>query len=149
MRGISSSSVGNVSYAFDKTSFTAGDPATLTISGIDASGNALADGLYAAATTVAPAFSKSVIAIDTMPTTTTAAFVGGSKAYKFYAPTNSGAFSASGTYVSSTGAAIAATASTSVLDGNAAIATSIASLNAKIVALNALIAKIMKRLNIR
>ena len=146
---IGSSSVGKVSYAFDKTSYAAGDPAVLTISGTDASGNALADGLYAAATTVAPAFSKSVIAISTMPTTTTAAFVGGSKAYKFYAPTNSGAFVASGTYVASTAAAIAATATASVTDANAALTTQIDALNAKIVALNALIAKIMKKLGVK
>ena len=146
---IGKSSVGKVSYAFDKTSYAAGDPATLTISGSDSDGNALADGLYAAATTTAPAFSKSVIAISTLPTTSTAAFVGGSRAYKFYAPTNSGAFTVAGTYVASTGAAIAATASSSVTDANAGLLTQIDALNAKIVALNALIAKIMKKLGVK
>jgi hypothetical protein len=74
-----------------------------------------------------------------------------------YAPLASGPVTITGTagtdttYLASSqrGKALTVTANVSQNTDIASIGTSIASLNAKIVALNALIAKIMKRLNIR
>jgi hypothetical protein len=112
----------------------------------DSAGNPVADG------TASPAVSFSKAVGGTAPTSgfysggTSASSTTAAKAAVF-APTVPGAFSVLATTGATGGATI--TASSSVTDANASIATSIASLNAKIVALNALIAKIMKRLNIR
>ena len=146
---IGSSKIAKVAITVDKTSYTAGDPAVMTVTATDAAGLAVADGLYASSTKTAPLFSKSVVAISTLPTTSTMGTVGGKKTYKFYAPSVPGSFTVTGEYYDNDGAVLSTTATSSVTDPNAAIATSIAALNAKIVALNALIAKIMKRLNIK
>jgi len=144
-----SSKISKVAITVDKTSYTAGDPAVMTVSATDAAGLAVADGLYASSTYAAPLFSKSVVAISTMPTTSTLTTVAGKKTYKFYAPSVPGSFTVTGTYIDNDAALVATTATASVVDGNAALLTQIDALNAKIVALNALIAKIMKKLGVK
>jgi len=138
------------SWAFDKTSYAAGSKMTINITGVDSTGAPTFDGtkdIFASAITPSAASSYSSTAdlagID---------FVGGKASITMFAPLTAGPFSVTGGIESGFQTAMGATSSTvstTVTDGNAAIATSIASLNAKIVALNALIAKIMKRLNIR
>jgi hypothetical protein len=144
-----SNKISKVTVSFDKTTYTAGDPAVMTVKATDAAGLAVADGLYASSTYSAPLFSKSIVAISTMPTDSTMVTVGGKKDYKFYAPAVPGAFTATATYINSDAGLVPTTGTASVTDGNAAIITQIDALNAKIVALNALIAKIMKKLGVR
>jgi hypothetical protein len=138
--------VATETLALSKTSYTAGEAMTVTRTAKDSAGNIPADGQTANAVT----FSK--------PQGGTAPgaswYKDGTKtsgASELFAPVAGGAFNALMT--SSVDGVTVITAASSVVDSNAAsnaaIATSIASLNAKIVALNALIAKIMKRLNIR
>jgi hypothetical protein len=144
-----SNKISKVAITLDKTTYTAGDPAVMTVKATDAAGLAVADGLYASSTYAAPLFSKSIVAISTMPTDSTMATIGGKKDYKFYAPSVPGAFTVTGTYINSDAGLVATTGTASVTDGNAAIITQIDALNAKIVALNALIAKIMKKLGVK
>ena len=144
-----SSAISKVAITLDKTVYTAGDPAVMTVKATDAAGLAVADGLYASSTYAAPLFSKSVVAISTMPTTSTMATIGGIKDYKFYAPSVPGAFTVTGTYINDDAGLVPTTATSSITDGNAALMTQIDALNAKIVALNALIAKIMKKLGVK
>jgi hypothetical protein len=139
-------SVSTETLAFDKTAYAPGEGMVITRTGKDSSGNPVADGTASPAVT----FSKAVGGT----TPATGFYNGGVSASStsaatasVFAPTVGGAFSAIATSGNTAKSTI--TAASSVTDGNAAIATSIASLNAKIVALNALIAKIMKRLNIR
>jgi trimeric autotransporter adhesin len=139
--------VATVTMAFDKSSYNQGDAAVLTITGKDSLGNPVADGLQTGLFTATPVYSKT--ANGSLPTTAIT-FIGGVATFKQFAPASSGSFNVSATVNPLVAdAAASVSAASSVVDGNAAIATSIASLNAKIVALNALIAKIMKRLNIK
>jgi hypothetical protein len=139
-------SVSTETVAFDKTAYAPGEAMVITRTAKDSAGNPVADG------TASPVVSFSKAIGGTAPVAgfysggTSASSTTAAKS-KVFAPTVPGAFSALAT-TGATGAATI-TASSSVTDANASIATSIASLNAKIVALNALIAKIMKRLNIR
>ena len=146
---IGSSKIAKVAITVDKTSYTAGDPAVMTVTATDAAGLAVADGLYASSTKTAPLFSKSVVAISTLPTTSTMGTVGGKKTYKFYAPSVPGSFTVTGEYYNDDAAVVSTTATSSVTDANAGLMTQIDALNAKIVALNALIAKIMKKLGVK
>jgi len=150
---IGSNKISKVAITVDKTAYTAGDPAVMTVTATDAAGLAVADGLYASSTKTAPLFSKSVVAISTLPTTSTLTTVGGKKTYKFYAPSVPGSFTVTGEYYDNDAAVVSTTATSSVTDANAAsnagLLTQIDALNAKIVALNALIAKIMKKLGVK
>jgi len=146
---IGSSKIAKVAITVDKTSYTAGDPGVMTVTATDAAGLAVADGLYATSTYAAPLFSKSVIAISTLPTTSTLTTVAGKKTYKFYAPSVPGSFTVTGTYINDDAALVATTATSAIVDANAGLITQIDALNAKIVALNALIAKIMKKLGVK
>jgi adhesin/invasin len=146
---IGSSKISKVAITVDKTAYTAGDPAVMTVTATDAAGLAVADGLYASSTKTAPLFSKSVVAISTLPTTSTLTTVGGKKTYKFYAPSVPGSFTVTGEYYDNDAAVVSTTATSSVTDANAGLITQIDALNAKIVALNALIAKIMKKLGVK
>jgi hypothetical protein len=144
-------STGTVTAAFDKSSYATGEAAVLTYTAKDSAGNPVFDQdvNFWGGLGTAVVFSKSVNG-STPSAAATAMFKSGVKTYKMFAPAQAGAFSATGaldTLTVTAGGSVSA--ASSVVDGNAAIATSIASLNAKIVALNALIAKIMKRLNIR
>jgi hypothetical protein len=138
--------------ATDKASYTAGEAVNLTATSTDSSGNKAYDGQTPftsissnkgfGGTNGGLALTASQIVNGKYSTTSSTGVA------SVFAPSTPGSFTISGLYTdAATGTAYSATGS--VVDGNAAIATSIASLNAKIVALNALIAKIMKRLNIR
>ena len=139
--------VSTETVVFDKTAYAPGEAMVVTRTAKDSAGNSVADGTSSPAVTfskavggtatVAAGFYKNGVSASATSSATSATF----------APTVSGAFSALATTGATGGATI--TAASSVTDGNAAIAASISALNAKIVALNALIAKIMKRLNIR
>jgi hypothetical protein len=134
-------SVSTETISFDKTAYASGEAMTVTVTAKDSAGNAVYDGL------TSPTLTASKAIGGALPS---GFYVGGvvkNSANKLFAPAIGGSFAVNGT--SSNTAKSAITASATVADANAAIATSIASLNAKIVALNALIAKIMKRLNIR
>jgi hypothetical protein len=128
--------------SFDKTTYAAGEPMVVTRTATDSAGNPAYDGQAAAAVTFSKSVGGAVSASE---------YIGGKKATSataptVFAPALGGSFKA---IMTSAITGATTTADGTVTDGNAAIATSIASLNAKIVALNALIAKIMKRLNIR
>jgi hypothetical protein len=145
--------VSTVALSLDKATYSQGSAAVATLTMKDASGNPVFDGDHANILTAALSTSMSVVKTLAFSTTaTSAASLGGTSKVSFNAPASAtDAWTISGT----TGAGPAVdsakklSATASVTDATAAIATSIASLNAKIVALNALIAKIMKRLNIR
>jgi len=150
---IGSNKISKVAITVDKTAYTPGDPAVMTVTATDAAGLAVADGVYASSTKAAPLFSKSVVTISTLPTTSTLTTVGGKKTYKFYAPSVPGSFTVTGEYYDNDAAVVSTTATSSVTDANvglnAGLLTQIDALNAKIVALNALIAKIMKKLGVK
>ncbi len=137
-----------VTAAFDKASYTAGELVTLTLTAKDANAADVGDSTTASSLEI----TTNAAVQGTMPTGT--AFVLGKQSITFFAPAVGVPLTASVKLVSSAAWATALddttiTATAKVVDASAAIQTSIAALNAKIVALNALIAKIMKRLNIR
>ena len=140
----------SVSLSLDKTSYTPGQAAAATLTLKDSSGNAARDGDH---TNILDGALTSSLPITSTLYGTTVSSLGGVAVKKFNAPVVGGAWSVTGTTgtgpstTAEKGKALSVTAT--VTDANAAITTSIAALNAKIVALNALIAKIMKRLNIR
>jgi adhesin/invasin len=134
--------VATETLALNKSSYTAGEAMTVTRTAKDSAGNIPADGQTANGVTfskpqggTAPGASWYKDGVKT------------SGAGSLFAPVAGGAFSALMT--SSVDGVTVITAASSVVDGNAALLTQLDALNAKIVALNALIAKIMKRLNIR
>jgi hypothetical protein len=138
----------SVVWSFDKTSYAAGAPVVITLTAKDSAGNAVGDNTYATL------FAGASILGGSFTGSTPAASVdilGGKATFTAFAPGNGGTYTIKNTYGASAGALVgtSVTSTVTVVDANAAIATSIASLNAKIVALNALIAKIMKRLNIK
>jgi hypothetical protein len=146
--------VATVSLALDKTSYSQGSAAVATLTLKDSAGNPAFDGDHANILTGALSTSMSVVKTLQFhsSTNTSASSLGGTSKVSFNAPASATAeWKISGTTGAgpSVDSAKALSATASVTDATAAIATSIASLNAKIVALNALIAKIMKRLNIR
>jgi adhesin/invasin len=146
-------SVATVALSLDKTTYSAGAPATATLTLKDSSGNAAFDADHT--TILDDSLSTSLSVVKSLQfnatTDTTVSSLGGVATVAFNAPGTAGAWTVSGT--TGTGPSVdkakALSVTTTVTDATAAIQTSIASLNAKIVALNALIAKIMKRLNIR
>ncbi len=138
-----------VTWTLDKATYTPGSSVVISVNAKDAAGNAAADGtyanLFAGASTLGGSITGSTPAASVE-------ILGGKATYTAFAPGTGGTYTVSNKFGASMPAALQGAAiSTSIVvsDPNAAIATSIASLNAKIVALNALIAKIMKRLNIR
>jgi hypothetical protein len=142
--------IAKVVVTTDKTTYGAGEAVNLTATATDSSGNKAYDGQTPYVTapasnkTIGGAFPANSVVINNGKSSTT-----GTSA-SLFAPSVPGSFLVTGTTtdgVTTTGTAFSITAS--VTDANAAIAASISALNAKIVALNALIAKIMKRLNIR
>ena len=162
--GVSSVLAKTVTAASDKTTYTAGAPITWTLTFKDANGLGIPDGSYAAGTLLANSAANPVAsaALASTPFKGDLAVdvVAGVATAKGFAPLTAGPVSYIWTLGGTAGAADSAnlvtalqattvTASATVTDASAAIQTSIAALNAKIVALNALIAKIMKRLNIR
>ena len=143
--------IAKVVVSADKTAYDAGGAMNLTATATDSSGNKAADGQapYASISSnktliTLPATTKFIVNGSTSTTSSKGVA-------SLFAPATVGSFTITGlsaaTVAAPLGTAYAVTAS--VNDGNAAIAASISALNAKIVALNALIAKIMKRLNIR
>ena len=145
------------SIAFDKTSYTAGSLMKLVITGVDSKNLPTFDGSKDILDGNASGNGAGVVTSASVTNDWTAAvagltFVDGKAELSIYAPLSAGPFSVVLDVASGFETAIGSTtltASTTVTDASAAIQTSIAALNAKIVALNALIAKIMKRLNIR
>jgi hypothetical protein len=139
------------SWAFDKTSYTAGSKMTITITGVDATGAATFDGskdIFVTAITPSASTTYSSTAdlagVD---------FVDGKGTITMFAPLTAGPFSVTAGieagFQTAMGGITSSTVSTTVTDGTAALITQIDALNAKIVALNALIAKIMKKLGVR
>jgi len=145
--------VATVALSLDKPTYSQGSAAVATLTLKDASGNPAFDGDHANILTAALSTSMSVVKTLAFSTTaTSAASLGGTSKVSFNAPASATAeWKISGTTGAgpSVDSAKALSATASVTDSSVAIATSLAALNAKIVALNALIAKIMKRLNIR
>ena len=135
-----------VTMTFDKATYSAGAAGTLTVNVKDSAGNNASDGVYA--TLFSGASTGNVT--GSLPGAIVVV-IGGKATSSVFMPNGAGTASVANTLgatiASKAGTAVSATAT--VTDGNAAIAASISALNAKIVALNALIAKIMKRLNIR
>ena len=90
-----------------------------------------------------------------LPTAGALATKVGTATYAVFAPLTGGPVTVTitsgtdATHLATAARSVASTVTFNVTDPNAAIVTSIAALNARVVALNALIAKIMKRLNIR
>jgi hypothetical protein len=137
-----------VTAAFDKTSYTPGALVTLTLTAKDVNGADVGDSITATSLVI----TTNAAVQGTLPTST--GFVLGKQVITFYAPSvgiplTASVKLASGAAWSTALDDTSITATAAITDANAAIATSIAALNAKIVALNALIAKIMKRLNIK
>jgi hypothetical protein len=162
--GVSSVLAKTVTATADKTTYTAGAPITWTLTFKDANGLGIPDGSYAAGTLLANSAANPVAsaALASTPFKGDVAVdvVAGVATAKGFAPLTAGPVSYIWTLAGTAGAADTAnlvtalqattvTATATVTDASAAIQTSLAALNAKIVALNALIAKIMKRLNIR
>jgi hypothetical protein len=162
--GVSSVLAKTVTAASDKTTYTAGAPITWTLTFKDANGLGIPDGSYAAGTLLANSalnpVASAALASTPFKGDVAVDVVAGVATAKGFAPLTAGPVSYIWTLGGTAGAADSAnlvtalqattvTASATVTDASAAIQTSIAALNAKIVALNALIAKIMKRLNIR
>ncbi len=148
--------VASVALSLDKTTYSQGSTAIATLTLKDALGNDAFDGDHAAIL-AAGGLASTMSVVKTLKFNTTdtiASSLGGKASVTFNAPSSAtAAWTISGT--TGTGPATATeknkaiSATASVTDASAAITTAIAALNARIVALNALIAKIMKRLNIR
>ncbi len=149
---VTESTISSVALSTDKPTYAPGEKITLTLTAKDAAGQLIGAGSYdivngastASQALTGTAFADGAVTINAGIATVT-----------YYAPLVTGPF----TFTLKTKAAaplntaaqgLTLTATATVTDAaNDAIRTSLASLNAKIVALNALIAKIMKRLNIR
>jgi hypothetical protein len=152
---VSSLAASSMALSFDKATYAPGEKVTVTLTAKDAAGNPVAVGPGTATLTAALVSTVNTNGVTLLGTANN--MVDGTATAVFYAPfasgtmTVTGTVGAAGTYVAAVAAGQALTASAKVSAGTelSAITTSIASLNAKIVALNALIAKIMKRLNIR
>jgi len=143
-----------VTVAMNKTSYTPGEAAQVTLTLKDSSGNAAADGDHANILTGALSSNLGITGSMTYnATATTVSSLGGVAVAKVNAPATGGTWTVTGT--TGTGPSTAAekgkalTASASVVSETAGLLTQIDALNAKIVALNALIAKIMKKLGVK
>jgi len=142
-----------VTLTANKTSYAPGEAVTLTLTYKDALGRLT--GTNPGSTLVASSASSVALGGAALPTAGAIATKVGTKTYAVFAPLTGGPVTVTvtsgtdATHLATAARSVASTVTFTVTDPSAAIATSIASLNAKIVALNALIAKIMKRLNIR
>jgi hypothetical protein len=149
---IGSIKASSIKVSTDKTSYAPGEAMKITFAMTDSLGRPTAAG--AGTGLLDSVITSAALAGDALPTTAIASLTG-SKTYTVFAPLSGGKVKITtttgeaGTFVATAGADQVIATEVTITDPNAAIATSIASLNAKIVALNALIAKIMKRLNIR
>jgi hypothetical protein len=147
-------SVAAITLGLDRTSYTPGQAASVSISVRDSSGNAAKDGDHASMLTAALSSSLGISGSISFGTAATiVSSLGGVAIAKINAPATGGTWTVSGT--TGTGPSTAAekakaiSVSATVTSENAALLTQIDALNAKIVALNALIAKIMKKLGVK
>jgi hypothetical protein len=147
-----------VTVTTNKATYAPGEKMTVTLTFKDSAGRLVGAGV-GTGTLAAALTSSSSLTGDALFGTANASKLGVTQ-ITVYAPLAQGPVIFTGTtgtdatYLVTAAQGVALTATATVTDAaaaaaSAAIATSIASLNAKIVALNALIAKIMKRLNIR
>ena len=145
-----------VILGLDRTSYTPGQAASVSLALRDSSGNPARDGDHTGV--LAGALSSNLGIQGTVAfnaTATTVSSLGGVAVVKVNAPATGGTWTVSGTTGSSTSnlataeRAKAISVSATVVSENAALLTQIDALNAKIVALNALIAKIMKKLGVK
>ena len=143
-----------VTLTTNKATYTPGERITLTLTALDAGGFGIAD--IAAPTDLLATggvISSSSVTGDSL-TATNPAIVGGRATWNVFAPLASGPITFStttgiGSNVPATAVTPSVTATVAQNADIAGITTAISALNARVVALNALIAKIMKRLNIR
>jgi hypothetical protein len=148
-------SAASVAFKTDKATYTPGEAIVMSLTFKDADGRLVAYGpgtaTLAAALTASASFTSALFGTANITTN-------GVTTQTVYAPLTSGRVliagttgAAGGTYLDAAASAVALNGSITVTPSTdiSAITTSISALNAKIVALNALIAKIMKRLNIR
>jgi len=146
-------SVAKEVISFDKSSYAAGEPVKLTITGTDSKGNPVYDG----AATPIISFSKAMGGIAPIAAGT---YLAGKKSTtsskgvpSLFAPVSTGSFSAlaTGTDAGSTALTASATVAADAAAATAQAATdaAIASLIAKINALSKLIAKIQKKLGVK
>ena len=147
-------SVAAIVLNLDRTSYTPGQAAQVTLALRDSSGNAARDGDHA--NMLAGALSTNLGISGSMSynaTATTVSSLGGLAVAKINAPATGGTWTVSGTTGTAPSTAAekskALTASATVVSETAGLLTQIDALNAKIVALNALIAKIMKKLGVK
>jgi len=143
-----------VTVAMNKTSYTPGEAAQVTLTLKDSSGNAARDGDHTNILTAALSSNLGITgSLAYNATATTVSSLGGVAVAKVNAPATGGTWTVTGT--TGTGPSTTAekgkalTASASVVSETAGLLTQIDALNAKIVALNALIAKIMKKLGVK
>jgi len=143
-----------VTVAMNKTSYTPGEAAQVTLTLKDSSGNAARDGDHTNILTAALSSNLGITgSLAYNATATTVSSLGGVAVAKVNAPASGGTWTVTGT--TGTGPSTTAekgkalTASASVVSETAGLLTQIDALNAKIVALNALIAKIMKKLGVK
>jgi hypothetical protein len=145
-----------VTLGLDRTSYTPGQAASVSISLRDSSGNAARDGDHAGVLAGALASNLGIqgtVAFNA--TATTVSSLGGVAVAKVNAPATGGTWTVSGTTGASTSNLATAerskaiSVSATVTSETAGLLTQIDALNAKIVALNALIAKIMKKLGVK
>jgi hypothetical protein len=153
---VSKSVAKTIVLATDKTSYTPGAKATLSLTLTDADGSPVATGDYTTAL-VAGGLTPSAALTTTLKfnsTDTTITVLDGKATVDFFVPISAGPVTISGTYgagaLVGTLASTALTTSFTVVDASqTSLLTQIDALNAKIVALNALIAKIMKKLGVK
>ena len=145
-----------VILGLDRTSYTPGQAASVSLALRDSSGNPARDGDHTGV--LAGELSSNLGIQGKVAFNATAQDVsslGGVAIVKVNAPATGGTWTVSGTTGSSTSnlataeRAKAISVSATVVSENAGLLTQIDALNAKIVALNALIAKIMKRLGVK
>jgi hypothetical protein len=153
--GIGKIEAATVTLTANKTSYAPGEAVTLTLTYRDSLGRLT--GTNVGTTLVGSSATSVALGGATLPSATAQNVVTklGTKTYAVFAPLTGGPVTVTitsgtdATHLATDARSVASAVTFNVTDPTAAIATSIASLNAKIVALNALIAKIMKRLNIR
>ena len=142
-----------VTLTTNKTSYAPGEAVTLTLTYRDALGRLT--GTNPGTTLIGSSASSVGLGGAALPTAGALATKVGTATYAVFAPLTGGPVTVTitsgtdATHLATAARSVASTVTFNVTDPNAAIVTSIAALNARVVALNALIAKIMKRLNIR
>ena len=151
--GIGSVEAATVALTANKTSYAPGEAITLTLTYRDSLGRLT--GTNPGTTLIGSSTSSVGLGGAALPAAGANATKLGTKTYAVFAPLTGGPVTVtvtSGTdsvHLATAARSVASSVTFNVTDSNAAITTAIAALNARVVALNALIAKIMKRLNIR